>query len=119
MILFAAQRTLASGDMFTFGDDVPELIDYAGGGSGKEWTSTLDSALMLDFDRVVPGHGNVTDKQAMRKFRDNTLTLRNRVHDLLVQKKTKTDVELMLRNEFHFADLHIARSLDGLMVEMQ
>ena len=119
VVLFAAQRTLASGDMFTFGDDVPELIDYAGGGSGKEWTSTLDSALMLDFDRVVPGHGNVTDKPTMRKFRDNTLTLRNRVHELMVQKKTKTDVELMLRNEFHFADLHISRSLDGLMVEMQ
>jgi cyclase len=119
VVLFAAQRTLASGDMFTNGDDVPELIDYAGGGSGKEWTSTLDSALTLDFDRVVPGHGNVTDKAAMRKFRDSTLTLRNRVHELMVQKKTKTDVELMLRNEFHFADLHISRSLDGLMVEMQ
>ncbi len=119
VVLFAAQRTLAAGDMFTFGDDVPELIDYAGGGSGKEWTSTLDSALMLDFDRVVPGHGNVTNKQEMRKFRDKTLTLRSRVHEMLVQKKTKPDVEKMLRADFHFADLHIARSLDGLMVEMQ
>ncbi len=58
--LFPAQRTLAAGDMFTFGDATPELIDYPGGGSAKEWTSTLDSALQLDFDNVVPGHGNVT-----------------------------------------------------------
>jgi cyclase len=119
VVLFPAQRALAAGDMFTFGDDVPELIDYSGGGSGKEWTSTLDSALKLDFDRVVPGHGPVTNKQQMQKYRESTLTLRNRVHEMIVQKKTKADVEKTLRTEFHFADLHVARSLDGLMVEMQ
>jgi cyclase len=119
VILFPAQRVLAAGDMFTFGDDVPELIDYSGGGSGKEWTSTLDSALKLDFDRVVPGHGNVTTRQEMQKFRQSTVTLRNRVHEMVVQKKNRGDVEKMLRTEFHFADLHIARSLDGLLVEMQ
>jgi cyclase len=117
--LFPAQRVLAAGDMFTFGDDVPELIDYAGGGSGKEWTATLDGALKLDFDRVVPGHGNVTTRQEMQKYRQSTLTLRNRVHEMIVQKKSKAEVEKMLRTDFHFADLHIARSLDGLMVEMQ
>jgi len=119
VVLFPAQRVLAAGDMFTYGDDVPELIDYAGGGSGKEWTSTLDSALKLNFDRVVPGHGNVTTRQEMQKYRQSTLNLRNSVHEMIVQKKTKADVEKMLRSQFHFADLHVARSLDGLMVEMQ
>ena len=119
VVLFPAQRVLAAGDMFTYGDDVPELIDYAGGGSGKEWTSTLDSALKLNFDRVVPGHGNVTTRQEMQKYRQGTLNLRNSVHEMIVQKKTKADVEKMLRSDFHFADLHISRSLDGLMVEMQ
>jgi len=119
VVLFPVQRALAAGDMFTNGDDVPELIDYSGGGSGKEWTSTLDSALKLDFERVVPGHGPVTNKQQMQKYRESTLALRNRVHEMIVQKKTKTDVEKMLRTEFHFADLHVARSLDGLLVEMQ
>jgi glyoxylase-like metal-dependent hydrolase (beta-lactamase superfamily II) len=119
VVLFPAQRVLPAGDMFTYGDDVPELIDYAGGGSGKEWTSTLDSALKLNFDRVVPGHGNVTTRAEMQKYRQSTLNLRNRVHEMIAQKKTKADVEKMLRSDFHFADLHIARSLDGLMVEMQ
>ena len=70
----------------------PELIDYAGGGSAKEWTSTLDSALQLDFDNVVPGHGVVTTKAEMRKYRDSTLRLRNRVHELVVQKKSRDDI---------------------------
>ena len=117
--LFPAQRTLAAGDMFTFGDDVPELIDYAGGGSAKEWMSTLDSALQLDFDNVVPGHGNVTSKAEMRKFRGSTLRLRNRVHELIGQKKTRADVEKVMRTEFHWADLHVMLSLDGAMAELQ
>jgi glyoxylase-like metal-dependent hydrolase (beta-lactamase superfamily II) len=119
VVLFPAQRVLAAGDMFTNGDDVPELIDYSGGGSGKEWTTTLDSALKLDFDRVVPGHGPITNKAQMQKYRQSTLDLRNRVHDMILAKKSKADVEKMLRTDFHFADLHIDRSLDGLLVEMQ
>jgi len=47
VVLFPADRTLAAGDMFTFGEATPQLIDYAGGGSGKEWPKTLESALEL------------------------------------------------------------------------
>ncbi len=119
VVLFPAQRTLAAGDMFTFGDATPELIDYPGGGSAKEWTSTLDSALQLDFDNVVPGHGNVTTKAEMRKFRDSTLRLRNRVHELVGQKKSRADIEKVMRSEFHWADLHVMLSLDGAIAEMQ
>ena len=35
--LFPAQRVLAAGDMFTVGDATPQLVDYPGGGSAKEW----------------------------------------------------------------------------------
>ena len=119
VVLFPAHRTLAAGDMFTFGDDVPELIDYAGGGSSKEWTSTLDDVLQLDFDAVVPGHGNMATKADMRKFRDSTLRLRTRVHELVVQKKTREDISKMLQAEFHWAELHLMRGLDGVIAENQ
>jgi cyclase len=119
VVLFPQQRTLAAGDMFTFGDATPELIDYPGGGSAKEWTSTLDSALQLDFDNVVPGHGVVTTKVEMRKFRDSTLKLRNRVHELVLQKKTRDEIGKAMRAEFHWADLHVMLSLDGAIAEMQ
>ncbi len=119
VVLFPAQRTLAAGDIFTFGDATPELIDYAGGGSAKEWTSTLDSALQLDFDNVIPGHGNPTTKAEMRKFRDSTLRFRNRVHELVAQNKSRADIEKVMRSEFHWADLHVMLSLDGAMAELR
>ena len=52
-------------------------------------------------------------------FRESTLTLRNRVHDMLVANKTKAEIEKMLRSDFHFADLHIQVSLDGMMAELR
>jgi glyoxylase-like metal-dependent hydrolase (beta-lactamase superfamily II) len=119
VVLFSAQRVLAAGDMFTFGDATPELIDYSGGGSSKEWTKTLDGALELDFETVVPGHGVVTTKQEMRKFRDSTIRLRNRVHELIVQKKNRDDIAQALRGEFHWEDLHLQRGLDGVIAENQ
>jgi glyoxylase-like metal-dependent hydrolase (beta-lactamase superfamily II) len=119
VVLFPDHRVLAAGDMFTFGDATPQLIDYAGGGSARDWTGPLDGALKLEFDQVVPGHGLITTKQEMRKFRDSTLTLRTKVHDMIAGKKTKAEIEKMLRTDFKFADLHIQRSLDGLMLELQ
>jgi glyoxylase-like metal-dependent hydrolase (beta-lactamase superfamily II) len=119
VVYFPAQRTLAAGDMFTFGDATPQLIDYAGGGSAKEWTPTLESALQLDFDTVVPGHGVVTTKSEMRKFRDSTLRLRTRIHEMLVQKKSRDEIAKMLQAEFHWAQLHLDRGLDGALAELQ
>ena len=119
VVYFPADRTLAAGDMFTFGDATPQLIDYAGGGSGKEWPKTLESALQLDFDTVVPGHGNVTTKQEMAKFRQTTISVRNRIHDLVSQKKTRDEIAKIMQSEFHWGELQFARSLDGAMAEMR
>lgn len=119
VVYFPAERTLASGDIFVFGDATPQLIDYAGGGSAKEWTNTLDSALRLDFDTVVPGHGNVTTKKEMRKFRDTTLALRNRVHEMVVQKKTRNEIATMLQTDYHWIQVLLDRGLDGLIGELQ
>jgi len=119
VVLFPDHRVLSAGDMFTYGDATPQLIDYAGGGSARDWTGTLDGVLKLEFDRVVPGHGAVTTKQEMRKFRDSTLTLRTKVRDMILQKRSRAEIEKMLRTDFHFADLHVQRSLDGLILELQ
>ena len=119
VVLFPDHRVLSAGDMFTVGDATPQLIDYAGGGSARDWPVTLDGVLKLDFDRVVPGHGVVVGKPDLQKFRDSTMTLKNRVRDMIAKKSSKAEIEKMLRTDFKFADLHIQRSLDGMMIELQ
>ena len=117
--LFPAQRVLASGDLFTIGDATPELVDYPGGGSAKQWPQTIEGVLSLDFDQVVPGHGTVGTKADMRKFHATAVRLRTRVHEMIVQKKSKDEIAKMLTAEFHYADFHLGMSLDGLLVELR
>jgi glyoxylase-like metal-dependent hydrolase (beta-lactamase superfamily II) len=117
-VLFPAQRVLAAGDAFTFGDATPQLVDYAGGGSARDWPYTLDGALNLEFDTVVPGHGTVTTKAEMRKFRDETMSVRTQVHEMIVQKKSKDDIWAMLQKDHHWTTFQ-QRSIDGLMIELQ
>ena len=117
-VYFPAHRVLAAGDAFTFGDATPQLIDYPGGGSAKEWPMTLDGALRLDFDTVVPGHGDVTTKAELRKFRDDTMAVRTKVHDMIVAKKTKDEIWAMLQKDHHWTTFQ-QRSIDGLMIELQ
>jgi cyclase len=119
VVLFPDHRVLAMGDMFTFGDATPQLVDYAGGGSAVEWTKTVEGALGLEFDTVVPGHGAVTTKPELQKFRDSTMSLRTKVRDMVTQKRSRAEIEKMLRSDFHFADLHVKVSLDGLIKELQ
>ena len=116
---FPAQRVLAAGDNFTIGDATPELIDYPGGGSARELPDTLAGILRLDFDAVVPGHGTVGTKADMVKFRTTSINLRDRVHTMLTQKKTKSEIAKMLTDDFHYAQFHIDFSLDGLMTELK
>jgi glyoxylase-like metal-dependent hydrolase (beta-lactamase superfamily II) len=119
VVLFPEHGVLAAGDMYTVGEGLPQLIDYAGGGSAKEWTATVDKVLQLNFDTVVPGHGTVVTKADMQQFRDSTVRLRELVGELVSQNKPKAEVEAAMRVDFGWQDFHVQMSLDGLINEMR
>ncbi|HUL81352.1 MAG TPA: MBL fold metallo-hydrolase [Gammaproteobacteria bacterium] len=117
VVLFPQYRVLAAGDMYTHGEGLPELIDYAGGGSAKEWPATVDNVLKLDFDTVVPGHGDVSKKADLAKYRDGAQRLWNLATQMTKAGKSRADFEKIMRMEFGWQDLHVMASLDGLMKE--
>ena len=75
-------------------------VDYAQGGSFLEWTKTLDGLLTLDFDTVIPGHGPVSTKADVVKFRNNLETMRNRIAGLVKQGKSKDDIVRTLEADY-------------------
>lgn len=119
VVYFPDQRVVAMGDMFTVGDGLPPLVDYAGGGSTREWPLSLDGALALDFDTAIPGHGKPATKDALRAYRDTLTMLGRRVHDMLTKNAPRAEVEKELRSRFGFEDFHIQLSLDGLLAELR
>ena len=66
VVLFVEDRILHLGDLL-FNGRYPN-IDLEAGGSVEAWIGTLDRALELDFDRVIPGHGPVTDRGGIERF---------------------------------------------------
>ncbi len=117
-IYFPALRTIHTGDMMA--GNTP-LIDYTGGGSVIEWIKTLDAALKLDFDTVIPGHGPVTTKAGLQTYRDNIEKLRTRASGLIREGKSQDEVGKVMAAEFGWApgSLQAQWSLPGMMKELR
>lgn len=119
VVLFPQNRVIAMGDMYTNGEGTPQLIDYAGGGSAKEWTATVAKVLELtNFDTVVPGHGAVVPRRELEAFRDSTARLTQLITQMQRQGRSKADIEMTMRSEFGWQDFHVQMALDGLVNEM-
>jgi glyoxylase-like metal-dependent hydrolase (beta-lactamase superfamily II) len=118
VIYFPSLRTLHTGDLMA---NASPLIDYAGGGSLVEWTKTLDEALKLDFDTVIPGHGAVTTKAGLLTYRNNVEKLRNRVSGLIHQGQGQDEIAKVLTAEYQWApnSLNMQWSLPGMMTELK
>jgi glyoxylase-like metal-dependent hydrolase (beta-lactamase superfamily II) len=118
IIYFPALRTIHTGDMMA---GVTPLIDYTGGGSVVEWTKTLDEAMKLDFDTVIPGHGPVTTKSGLLVYRNKLEKLRNRAAGLIREGKSQEDVGKVMIAEFNWAPsgMQMNWSLPGMMAELK
>src|SRR5260370_469733 len=92
-IYFPALKVVHTRDLFT---NRSPFIDYTAGGSAIEWTRTLDQILKWDFDTVIPGHGPVSKREDLVKYRQNFEAMRNRVTGMVGEGKGKDDVAKIL-----------------------
>jgi cyclase len=119
VIYFPALRTVHTGDLMS---GTNPLIDYPGGGSLVEWTKTLDAAMGgLDFDRVIPGHGPVTNKAGLLAYRNLVEALRNRATEVVREGKTQDELARFMTEQYKWApgSLQQIWSVPGMMVELK
>jgi glyoxylase-like metal-dependent hydrolase (beta-lactamase superfamily II) len=118
MVYFPALKTLHTGDLVAGSSP---LIDYAGGGSLKEWAATLDGAMKIDFDTMIPGHGPVGKKADMLTYRNNVEKLRVEVSDMLRQNKSRDEIAKVVQDKYGWAPtgLQFQRGFDGMLVELK
>ena len=118
VIYFPALRTIHTGDLMA---GTTPLIDYGGGGSVVEWTRTLDEAMKLDFDTVIPGHGAVTNKAGLLAYRNNVEKLRTRAAGLIREGKSQGEVGKVMMAEFGWGpqSMQMQWSLPGMMTELK
>ena len=120
VIYFPDLKAVHAGDLVV--GSTP-FIDYASGGSSTEWINTLDRILELDFDTVIPGHGDVMTKEDVRSWKTKFETLRERMAELVRQGVKKEDVRSRLRTDdpgwpLQPDGLFVRRSLPNLYDEL-
>jgi cyclase len=118
VIYFPALRVLHTGDLMA---GTSPLIDYNGGGSVVEWSKTLDNALKLDFDTVIPGHGAITNKAGLQTYRDNVEKMRTRVSGLIHEGKSQAEVAKFMETEYKWVPGSIQQqwSVPGMYQELK
>ena len=93
VVLFKDERVLHMGDLF-FNKHYPN-IDLEAGGTVQEWPTTLDNLDGLDFDRVIPGHGDTSDRAGLQQFKGFVTQLGALARTALVEN---IDKEAFLKN---------------------
>ncbi|MEZ5356041.1 MAG: MBL fold metallo-hydrolase [Bryobacteraceae bacterium] len=90
VMYFPGARTIHTGDLFVAG---APFIDYSSGGSGLEWTRTIDRALALDFDTVIPGHGPVMKRAELLQWKQSFETLKMQLSQMQREGKTADEAK--------------------------
>ena len=104
VIYFPDLRTVHTGDLVVWGKRtdgtiLTPFVDRSNGGSLAQWITTLDGVLKLDFDTAIPGHGPVLTKDNVRTFRQNLVTLRQRMLDVVKAGSNKEDLSKRLKTD--------------------
>ena len=113
------ERIVVMGDLFALWEPFESVIHYAAGGSVRDWPRTLDKALELDFETVIPGHSGITDRSNIEGYRDYLIRLGEMVREMKQADRSREDIQAMLESEFGWGGLSMGVGLDGVMTEMQ
>ena len=118
VVYFPALKTIHTGDLMA---GTSPLIDYNGGGSLAEWATTLDAAMQLDFDTVIPGHGAVTNRAGLTTYRNNVEKLKGEVTGMIRSGKSQDDLAKFMTANYGWAagSLQQQWSVPGMMTELK
>ncbi len=113
IIYFPEVRVIHTGDLFLGrrqGAGAPAaqprppgvniFVDYAQGGSFLDWSTTLEAALTLDFDSIIPGHGPVASREDLVRFKGDLEIMRNRLAGLIAGGTSKDELVKILETDY-------------------
>lgn len=78
IVYFPDLRVVHGGDVIV---NNPPNCDLANGGSAVNWPKVLDEVAKLDFDTVIPGHGDVMTRAQFEEYRTKWKTFVSRAID--------------------------------------
>lgn len=114
-----AARIVVAGDLVTAPGTVPGIVNYGDGGNWTDWGNALDEIARLDFDHLVPGHGQTITKAEFLAFRDTNSAIRERFRALNRERKSVDEIGKILQAEFGWGTGPAAGNLVGMSQELR
>ena len=106
------------GDLFAGYGPSLRLIDYNGGGSLWEWSETLEKAMQLEFDTVIPGHSDVTDRSAMQGSLDEVVRMQEIIRDMHEAGRAPEDIQAAITEEFGRMSFVVLPGIQAILAEL-
>jgi glyoxylase-like metal-dependent hydrolase (beta-lactamase superfamily II) len=101
VVFLPRERIVATGDLVV--GSLPFM--YMGDGFVNEWPDTMDKVLQLDFDTIIPGHGDpFKDKDRLRKYQSYLRDLWKQAGELKKQGLSSDDAAKKIDLTSHKAD---------------
>jgi cyclase len=116
---FPAARIVVAGDLVTAPGSVPGIVNYGDGGTWTDWGIALDEIARMDFDHLVPGHGQILTKQEFLAIRDTNAAIRERFRALNRERKSVEEIGKVLQAEFGWGTGPAAGNLAGMSQELR
>jgi hypothetical protein len=82
-IVYTGSARRGHGDLFVVLPEHPDRLRQRRHTLG--WVPTLDNVLTFDFDIAIPGHGPVSTKADVQRFKERMQTLQTRTRELIKQ----------------------------------
>ena len=102
VVYFKNNKTVHLGDLF-FNDAYP-YIDFDAGSNTENWIEILKEVYSWDIDYVIPGHGDITTKDGIKKQINYLVDLRRAVKEGLDNGKSleilKNEITLEAYSEY-------------------
>ena len=96
MVYFPDAKIVMVSDQIT--DGTP-IVDFANGGSAREWTQVLDGVLKLDFESAIPGRGEPKSRAEVQAFRTRFGALVSRAQDAIKVGATRDTLASMVKTD--------------------
>lgn len=95
IVHFRAANVVHMGDTF-FNDRYP-FIDLSSGGSINGVIDAADRVLTLanDETRIIPGHGDLSNRAELQRYREVLVTIRDRIQQAIEEGRTLDEVRAM------------------------
>ncbi len=116
VIFFPDVRAAHTGDLYAGNP----FVDYANGGSLKDWSGTLEGVLGQDFETVIPGHGPAGTRKDVVQQRQNVEQLRELAARMAREGRGADDLRKAIINDFGWPDNAFQLSaVGGMLAEMK